>query len=59
VALKYIGDGTYILGVPARDLTEEEEREHGALIRAQEQATGVKLYEKAKADKPKPEGEKG
>jgi hypothetical protein len=27
--MKYIGDGTHIPGVPARDLTDEEVREYG------------------------------
>lgn len=52
MALKYIGGGSYILGVPARDLTDEEEREHGKIIREQEKASGLKLYEKQDAPKP-------
>lgn len=43
VALKYTGNGDFLPGVPARDLTADEAKEHGgekALI-----ATG--LYEKA------------
>ena len=51
MALKYIGGGSYIHGVPARDLTDEEEKRIGALIRQQEKAAGMKLYEKA--DEPK------
>lgn len=44
--LKYVGDGAYILGVPARDLTDDEEKEHRALIREQQKASGLTLYEK-------------
>jgi hypothetical protein len=45
--LKYIGGGAYILGVPARDLNDDEEKEHAALIKEEEKTAGVKLYEKA------------
>lgn len=44
-ALRYVGDGAYIHGVPARDLTEEEAAQFGALIREQEQAAHMTLYE--------------
>jgi len=44
--LKYIGDGAYIHGVPARDLTDDEEKEHGKLIREQAKVSGAVLYEK-------------
>lgn len=50
MSLKYIGDGTYIIGVPARDLDDAEARTHGALIREQEKATGMKLYERVAKD---------
>ncbi len=43
--LKYLGGG-YIPGVPARDLTDDEEKEHAALIQAEEKASGLKLYGK-------------
>ena len=43
--LKYLGGG-YIPGVPERDLTDDEEKEYGALIEAEEQASGFKLYGK-------------
>jgi len=44
-ALRYIGDGTYIHGVPARDLTEEEAALYGPTIREQELAAHVTMYE--------------
>jgi hypothetical protein len=44
-ALRYVGDGAYIHGVPARDLTDEEAATFGALIREQEQAAHITLYE--------------
>lgn len=44
-ALKYIGDGTYIHGVPARDLTEDEAAQFGPIIQEQEAAAHVTLYE--------------
>ena len=47
IALRYVGAGTYIHGVPARDLTEEEAAQHGAVIREQEALTGTVLYEPA------------
>lgn len=59
--LRYIGGGAYILGVPARDLTDDEEKEHGALIRQQEKVSGLKLYEKedGKPAKDAPKGDGG
>lgn len=42
---KYVGDGTAIHGVPARDLTAEEYRTHKKLIKTEEKASGLKLYE--------------
>lgn len=44
MALKYVGGG-YIIGVPARDLTDDEEKQHGKVIREQEKLTGVRLYD--------------
>lgn len=44
-ALRYVGDGTYIHGVPARDLTEDEAAQFGPLIREQEAAAHVTMYE--------------
>lgn len=61
MALKYVGAGIgYIHGVPARDLTDEEEAQHGATIAEQERASGLHLYEKeqAKAQRGKAEPEK-
>ena len=42
---KYVGNGTYIHGVPARDLTEAEYEKHKKNIKAAEKAAGVVLYE--------------
>lgn len=44
IELTYVGDGAYIHGVPARDLTAAEALEFGALITEQQQATGLTLY---------------
>ena len=52
--LKYIGGGSYILGVPARDLTDDEEKEHARLIHAEEKASGLVLYEKVEKTVAKP-----
>ena len=50
--LKYIGDGTAIVGVPARDLTADEVQEHG---RARLLSTRLYVeYETRKAFAPKP-----
>ena len=43
--LRYIGDGTYINGVPARDLSPDEAARYADLIAASEQATGIQLYQ--------------
>lgn len=43
--LKYIGNGDYIHGVPARDLSAAEARQHKDTIAAAEEATGTRLYE--------------
>lgn len=58
--LRYIGGGAYIHGVPARDLTDEEEKAFAKAIAEQERLVGIKLYEKVtlvgksdKADKEK------
>lgn len=45
MALKYIGNGTYLHGVPARDLTDKEEEKYGALIAEQQEIAGRVLYE--------------
>jgi len=42
--MKYIGEGSYIHGVPARDLTPAEYRRHRKAIREAEETSGVKLY---------------
>ena len=43
--LKYIGNGDYIHGVPARDLNAAEAKQHADAIAAAEGATGKRLYE--------------
>lgn len=42
---KYVGEGTYIPGVPARDLTKEEYAKHKKTIKVAEKAACVTLYE--------------
>jgi hypothetical protein len=42
--LRYIGGGDWIPGVPARDLSAEEAKQHADAIAAAEKATGKKLY---------------
>lgn len=32
VVLKYVGGGTFIIGIPARDLTAAEVKEHGGMV---------------------------
>lgn len=43
--LRYIGDGEYIPGVPARDLNVEEVAVYAAQIEATQAATGRILYQ--------------
>lgn len=45
--LRYVGDGEYIPGVPARDLSAEEMIVYAAQIEATQAATGRILYEVA------------
>lgn len=42
--LRYVGDGEYIYGVPARDLSAEEAASFAATITATAAATGRVLY---------------
>jgi len=58
MALIYVGDGTYIHGVPARDLSDDEEKRFGALIRQQEKSSGIKLYQKPEPPKVEPREDK-
>jgi hypothetical protein len=44
IELIYVGDGSFIQGVPARDLTAEEALQFGATITEQQTATGMTLY---------------
>jgi hypothetical protein len=48
MALKYVGRGGYIHGVPARDLTDEEEAKFGPTIREQEKLSNFVLYQQVK-----------
>jgi len=43
-SLRYVGDGTYIPGVPARNLTAEEAERYRTQIEDSRLATGVVLY---------------
>lgn len=44
VALKYVGGGSWLPNVPARDLTEKEADEHKDTINANKRAMGRPLY---------------
>lgn len=44
MAMTFLG-GAWIHGVPARNLTDEEETRFGAVIAAEEKSTGLRLYE--------------
>lgn len=44
--IRYIGEGSWLPGVPARDLTNEEYAQHKEAINANERATGRALYVK-------------
>lgn len=48
--MRYIGDGSYLFGVPARDLTQAEWNEHKALILTSPHAS--QLYEIPNEDAP-------
>ncbi len=45
--LVYVGDGEWLPGVPARDLSPDEAREFGAVIGANAALTGRPLYRPA------------
>jgi hypothetical protein len=45
MTIKYVGQGSHIPGVPARDLTEAEYALYKKTIKAQEKLTGVTMYE--------------
>lgn len=51
IALLYIGEGAWIPGVPARDLTEDEAKTHADAIKATEKA-GHRLYVPVTHDPP-------
>ncbi len=44
VSLRYVGDGQYLPGVPARDLSADEAAQHMDAINAHARATGRTLY---------------
>lgn len=44
MAMSYVGRGSFIHGVPARDLTDKEAALHKAQIVAQQKLTGMVLY---------------
>lgn len=46
--LRYVGDGEYIFGVPARDLNAEEAEVYATQIAATHAATGRILYQAVK-----------
>ena len=50
MALKYVGDGTRIPGVPDRDLSDEEEAQYGERIIEQQMHSARILYEPVKKD---------
>jgi hypothetical protein len=43
--LRYVGNGVYIPGVPARNLSPDEVLEYSDIITAQQEASGVVMYE--------------
>jgi len=45
MAAKYIGDGEFIPGVPARDLTDDELEIYSEAIQAHLESTGRELYQ--------------
>lgn len=45
MTVKYVGNGTFIHGVPARNLSEAEYKTHKKAIKAAEKAAGIVLYE--------------
>ena len=50
VVWRYVGNGAFVPGVPARDLTPAEMQEHAEIISAQSSLIGVPLYEAIYAD---------
>ena len=65
MALKYVGDGTVIPGVPARDLTDKEEAAYVERIAEQQAIAGRVLYEAVRKEsdeapkKGKPQEDRG
>ena len=48
--MRYVGDGEYIFGVPARDLSAEEAATYAPMIAATAAATGRILYQAIRED---------
>jgi hypothetical protein len=64
MAMKYVGQGAFIHGVPARDLNDDEAKRFGDEIREQQALTGLVMYEEVQAVRkvapaPKIEGKEG
>jgi hypothetical protein len=62
IRFKYIGDGAFVPGLPARDLTDEDERGFDAKQRAMLEEhmkldEAVRIYEAVPAPKGKPANE--
>jgi hypothetical protein len=49
MALKYVGNGTFLHNVPARDLSDKEEERYAEVIEQGELDSGRTLYEKVKS----------
>lgn len=49
---RYVGNGAYIPGVPARDLSPAEMQEHAETISAQSSISGIALYEAIYTEQP-------
>lgn len=56
IVLKYIGSGAILPGVPARDLTKEEVREHGGIAELVRTGLYERVATKEQADEPKKDG---
>lgn len=50
--VRYVGDGAWLMGVPARDLTPEEWEQHKALILSSPQARALYEVPDEKSDNP-------
>jgi hypothetical protein len=59
MGLHYIGNGTSIPHVPARDLSEKEAEKYGETIEAEQTLAGRVLYEPIKAGRATEAADKG